>query len=167
MRTDQEEPVLLMQFRDRINQPIPGCVAAGTIIANGHAVHIGVAGTALIGSLIEDERCVARLAIHLCVSAYERIARQIMVERNAVRNARPIRRYMALGAIHFHGFAVRRLRVQPHSYQQEGPYLWQSMHWYFAILNDPNFSSPSAGFLWHSRQSTVLCSPSSGKAVLV
>jgi len=120
---DQRKAILLMQLRDTVNDPALGGVTARAIIPDRQAVDIGMAGIALARCLVEHQRGVARLAVHLRVGACERIARKVVIERDAIRYARPIRRYMALGAIHLHGFAVRRLRVQPHSYQQEDGYL--------------------------------------------
>jgi hypothetical protein len=55
MSTYEGKPILLVQFRDVIYQPIGGGVATGTFIPHRHAMHIRMAGKTIARCFIEYE----------------------------------------------------------------------------------------------------------------
>lgn len=152
MRTHQRETVLLVQFRDGVNDPIHRRVATRTIIPQAHPMDVGVAGCAIHRCGIEDQRCVARLAIHFRMGSFQWETRGVMLEDHRCccsinqrllhtrlalvlqdgssgfdpdeGSVGPSRRTMALGAIDGEALPMRRLRSYPHcGKQQERDYL--------------------------------------------
>lgn len=152
MRTDQRESILLVQFRDRVHDPIHRGMTARAIIAHAHPMHVGVARCAIHGCRIEDQGGVARLAIHFRVSTFQREFRGVVLEDHCrcrgihqrllhprlalvlqdgsfgldpdERCVVPTRRAVALGAIDGEVLSMRRLGRQPRGGQkQEHDYL--------------------------------------------
>lgn len=147
MRTDEREPVLLVQLRDVIHDPIHRGMTTRTIISYAHSMHIDVTGSAIHGCRIEDQGGVTRLAIHFRVSTFQREFRGVVLEDHCrchsihqrllhsrlalvlqdggfgldpdERCVVPTRRAVALGAIDGEVLAMRRLRRQPRGGQQQ------------------------------------------------
>lgn len=71
VRAYQRETILLVQFWDFIDQPVVGGVASRAIIANAHAVHIGMAGYAGILGFVKNQCSVAVFTIGLLVLPFQ------------------------------------------------------------------------------------------------
>ncbi len=80
MRTHEGETVLLVQFRNGVNDPIQRCVATSTIVADAHPMHIRVASRTVHWCSIENQRSVARFAIHFRMGSFQREIRGIVPE---------------------------------------------------------------------------------------
>ena len=71
MRSHQRKSVLLVYLRNSIDDPIIRCMAAYTIISNGHGMHIRMARSTIRRGHIEDQRGVTGLAVDRIVRTAE------------------------------------------------------------------------------------------------
>ncbi len=138
VRTRQRKAVLLVQLRDVVHDPIHRGMAAHAVTSYAHPVHVRVARCAIHGRRVEDQRRMARLAIHFGMGPLQREVRGVVLEdhgrRSGIhqrllhtrltlvlhhrsfgfdpdeRGVGPSRRTVALGAINGEVLAMRRLR---------------------------------------------------------